>query len=165
MSLGEEADCAPFSLADEEDADIVAVASSLVALSRLRIIPSIPPETVLGDWTLGGMGVGRLTPFAASARASCSRGGGLYLRPSPMFTRSLPFPRLREGGGGGGSGGRSGAMTQWSPSTDRHAHGEPRRFPLVLVRNDGEEFCLGCIGVDERCFCWSTECNVMSHCK
>lgn len=56
-------------------------------------------------------------------------------------------------------------MTQWSPSTDRHAHGESRRFPLVLVRNDGEEFCLGCIGVDERRFCWSTECNVMSHRK
>ena len=56
-------------------------------------------------------------------------------------------------------------MTQLSLLTDRHAHGELLHFPLVLVRNDGEEFCLGCIEVDERRFCQSTACTVMLHHK
>jgi hypothetical protein len=116
------------------------------------------------------MGVGHLTPFAASARASCSRGGGsisLALTDVPSLSSFSPFTRGGGGVGvfGGGSGGHSGARTQWSPSSDRHAHGELRHFPLVLVWNDGDEFCLGCIGVNERRFCRSTACNVMSHRK
>ena len=43
--------------------------------------------------------------------------------------------------------------------------GDLRFIPLVLVRNDKEEFCLGCIGADKRRFCRSTVCNIMSHRK
>ena len=63
MDLGEGAGRAPFLLAGEEEADIVAVASASVALSQLTIIPSVPPDAVSGDWTLGGTGGGRLTLF------------------------------------------------------------------------------------------------------
>ena len=54
----------------------MAVASTSVALSGLTITPSVPPGAVSGDWTYGGMGAGHFSPFAASARASRSRGGG-----------------------------------------------------------------------------------------
>ena len=87
----------------KEDADIVAVASASVALLRLTIIPSVPPDAVSGDWTLGGMGIGRLTLFAASARASCSCGGGSIssaLTDVPSLSSFSPFT----GGGGGGGG-------------------------------------------------------------
>jgi hypothetical protein len=53
----------------------------------------------------------------------------------------------------------------WSPSTDRHAHGKLRCISLILVRNDKEEFCLGCIGTEECCFCRRSLCNIMSHHK
>ncbi len=76
MNLGEEAICAPFLLAAEEEADNMAVASTSVALLGMMITPSIPPDAVSGDRTYGGMGGGQFPPFAASARASCSGGGG-----------------------------------------------------------------------------------------
>jgi len=79
MSLGEEANRAPFLLAAKEDADIVAVASALVALSRLTIIPSVPPDAVSGDWTWGGWGLG-ISPrlWHPHGLLACV-GGGLYL--------------------------------------------------------------------------------------
>ena len=94
VNLGEEAIRAPFSLAAEEEADIMAVALTSVALSGLTITPSVPPGAVSGDWTYGGMGAGRLSPFAASARASRSRGGGSIsstLTKVPSLTSFSPF--------------------------------------------------------------------------
>jgi hypothetical protein len=119
MNLGEEAIRALFLLAAEEEADIMAVASTSVALSGLTITPSVPPDTVSGDWTYGGMGGGRISLFAASARASCSRGGGsisLALTKAPLLASFSPFTGGGVGvffGGGSGSAGAS-----WRPSTD-----------------------------------------------
>ena len=67
------------------------------------------------------------------------------------------------GGFGGGNQGSSGA-TGWSPSMDKHGTGE-LHIPLMWVRNVKAEFCLGCIGMDERRFCRSTACNIVSHWK
>ena len=105
VNLGEAAICAPFLLAAEEEADIMAVASTSVALSGLTITPSVPPEAVSGGWTYGGMGGGRISPFAASAQASRSRRGGSIssaLTDSPLLASSSPFTG---GGAGGGFGG------------------------------------------------------------
>jgi len=77
------------------------VASTSVVLSGLTITPSISPDAVSGDWTYGGMGGGRLSPFAASARASRSRGGGSIssaLTEAPSLASLSPFT---EGGVGG----------------------------------------------------------------
>jgi hypothetical protein len=54
---------------------------------------------------------------------------------------------------------------QWVPSRGRHAYGESHCFPLVRLTNDTPKFCLGCIGTDERRFCQSTACNIVSHKK
>ena len=94
VNLGEEAIRAPFSLAAEEEADIRAVASTSVALSGLTITPFVPPNTISGDWTYGGMGGGRFSPFAASAWASRSRGGGSIssaLTDAPSLASFSPF--------------------------------------------------------------------------
>ncbi len=56
VNLGDEAIRALFLLAAEEEADVMAVASTLVALLGLTITPSVPPSAVSGDWTYGGMG-------------------------------------------------------------------------------------------------------------
>jgi hypothetical protein len=105
MDLGDEgANRIPFLLADKEDDGIGAVPSASVVLSRLTIIPSIPPDAVSGDWTLGGMGGGRITtPLAAPTRAPRLRGSGsmsitLALTDVPLLTSFSPFA----GGGGGG---------------------------------------------------------------
>ena len=101
VNLGEETIRAPFSLAAEEEADNMAVASTSVALSGLTITPSVPPEAASGDWTYGGMGGGRFSPFAASARATHSRGGGSIasaLTEAPSLASFSPFT----GGGVGG---------------------------------------------------------------
>ena len=59
MDLGEGAGRAPFLLAGEEEADIVAVASASVALSQLTIIPSVPAlMQFLGTGPWGERGVG-----------------------------------------------------------------------------------------------------------
>ena len=103
VNLGEEAIRAPFSLAAEEEADIMAVASTSVALSGLTITPSVPPGAVSGDWTYGGMGAGRFSPFAASARASRSRGGGSIssaLTDAPSLASFSPFGGVEVRGGG-----------------------------------------------------------------
>ena len=100
-NLGEEAIRAPFSLTAEEEADNMGVALTSVALSGLKITPSVPPDAVSGDWTYGGMGGGHFPPFAASAWASCSRGGGsisLALTKAPSLASLSPFT----GGGVGG---------------------------------------------------------------
>jgi hypothetical protein len=101
VNLGEAAIRAPFLLAAEEEADIMAVASTSVALSGLTITPSLPPDAVSGDWTYGGLGGGRLSPFAASARASHSCGGSisLALTEAPSLASFSP---LMGGGFGGG---------------------------------------------------------------
>ena len=146
----------------------MAVASTSVALSGLTITPSVPPDAVSGDWTYGGMGGGRFSPFAASARASRSRGGGSIssvLTEAPSLASFSPFTGGGVGGGFGGGGGTGSAGASWRPSTDRHACGESRRIPLIFVRNDREEFCLGCIGDDEYRFCRSTVCNIVTHKK
>ncbi len=94
MKLEEGAGRAPFLLTDEEDEEFVAVASASVALSRLTIVPSVPPDAVSGDWTLGGVGGGHLTSLAASPRASCSRGGGSIssaLTDVPLLASFSPF--------------------------------------------------------------------------
>ena len=168
VNLGEETIRAPFSLAAEEEADNMAVASTSVALSGLTITPSVPPEAASGDWTYGGMGGGRFSPFAASARATRSRGGGSIasaLTEAPSLASFSPFTGGGVGGGFGGGGGTGSAGAAWRPSTDRHACGESRRIPLICVRNDREEFCLGCIGDDEYRFCRSTACNIVKHKK
>ena len=168
VNLGEEAIRAPFLFAAEEEADIMAVASTSVALSGLMITPpSVPPDAVSGDWTYGGMGGGRrISPFAAFARASRLRGGGSIssaLTKAPSLASFSPFTGGGVGGGFGGGSGSAGAS--WRPSTDRHAFGESRLIPLILVRNDREEFCLGCIGDDEYRLCRSTSCNIVKHKK
>lgn len=61
VNLGEAAIRAPFLLAAEEEVDIMAVASTSVALLGLTITPSVPPDAVSGDWTYGGMGGGHLS--------------------------------------------------------------------------------------------------------
>ena len=168
VNLGEEAIRALFSLAAEEEADSMAEALTSVALSGLTITPSVPPDAVSGDWTYGGMGGGRFSPFAASARASRSRGGGSIssaLTEAPSLASFSPFTGGGVGGGFGGGGGTGSAGASWRPSTDRHACGESRRIPLIFVRNDREEFCLGCIGDDEYRFCRSTACNIVKHKK
>jgi hypothetical protein len=166
VNLGEAAIRTPFSLAAEEEADIMAVASTSVALLGLTITPSVPPDAVSGDWTYGGMGGGRLSSFAASARASHSRGGGSISSALTEAPSLASFPPFTGGGVGGGFGGGSGsAGASWRPSTDRHAFGESRRIPLIFVRNDREEFCLGCIGDGEYRFCRSTSCNIVKHKK
>jgi hypothetical protein len=170
VNLGEEAIRAPFSLAAEEEADNMAVASTSVALLGLTITPSVPPDAASGDWTYGGMGSGCFSPFAASARASCSRGGGSIssaLTEAPSLASFSPFTGGGVGGGvgGGGGGGTGSAGASWRPSTDPHTCGESRRIPLIFVRNDREEFCLGCIGDDEYRFCRSTACNIVKHKK
>ena len=139
VNLGEAAIRAPFLLAAEEEADIMAVDLTSVELSGLMITPSIPPDAVSGDWTYGGMGGGRVSPFAASARASCSRGGGsisLALTEAPSLTSFFPFTGGGVGGGFGGDSGSAGAS--WRPSTDQHAFGESRCILLIFVRNDRE---------------------------
>ena len=146
VNLGEEAIRAPFSLAAEEEADNMAVASTSVALLGLTITPSIPPDAVSGDWTYGGMGGGCFSPFAASARASRSRGGGsisLALTEAPSLASFSTFSGGGVGGGFGGGGGTGSAGASWRPSTYRHACGESRHILLIFVRNDREEFCLG----------------------
>jgi hypothetical protein len=78
-----------------------------VALSGLTITPFVPPNTISGDWTYGGMGGGRFSPFAASARASCLRGGGsitLALTDAPSLASFSPFTGGGVGGGFGGGG-------------------------------------------------------------
>ena len=94
VNLREEAIRAPFLLTAEEEADIRAVASTSVVLSGLTITPSVPPDAVSGDWTYGGMGGGRFSPFAASAWASRSRGGGSItsaLIDAPSLASFSPF--------------------------------------------------------------------------
>ncbi len=121
VNLGEEAIHSPFSLDAEEEADIMAVASTSVALSGLTITPSVPPGAVSGDCTYGGMGAGRLSPFAASARASRLRGGGSIssaLTEAPLLASFSPFGGMGVGGGVGGGGGTGSAGTSWRPSTD-----------------------------------------------
>ena len=104
VNLGEAAIRAPFLLAAEEEADIMAVASTSVALSGLTITPSVPPEAVSGGWTYGGMGVDA-SPRLRRPRGHLARVGvGLSLQPSPTLPRLLPFPRSQEGGLGGGLG-------------------------------------------------------------
>ena len=61
VNLGEAAIRAPLLLAAEEEVDIMAVASTSVALLGLTITPSVPPDAVSGDWTYGGVGGGRLS--------------------------------------------------------------------------------------------------------
>jgi hypothetical protein len=171
MDLDDEgANRIPFLLADEEDDGIGAVPLASVALSRLTIIPSIPPDAVSGDWTLGWMGGGRITTsLAAPTKVLRLHGSGsmsitLALTDVPLLASFFPVRGRRWGGGGvGGRNQGLSGMRMCSLSTDRHAHGELRCFLLILVRNDKEEFCLGCIGTDERCFCRSTACNIMSH--
>jgi hypothetical protein len=137
MDLGEGASCAPFSLAYKEEEEIGAVASALVAISWLTIIPSVPSGAVSGDWTIGGMGSGRHTPLAVSKRASHSRGGGsisLALTKAPSLASFSPFTGGGGRGGFGGFGGEnqgSSGVTTWSPWTDRNAHG---RSLLTLGR-------------------------------
>jgi len=147
----------------------MAVALTSVALSGLTITPSVPPEAVSGYWTYGGMGGGRFSPFVVSARASRSRGGGSIssaLTEAPSLASFSPFTGGGVGGGFDGRGGGTGsAGALWKPSTDRHACGESRRIPLIFVRNDRKEFCLGCIGDDEYHFCRSTACNIVKHKK
>jgi hypothetical protein len=53
----------------------------------------------------------------------------------------------------------------WTPSGDCHAMGASLCFPLIKVTNNMAEFCLGCIGTDERHFCRSTACNIVAHKK
>jgi hypothetical protein len=121
----------------------------------------------LGTGPTGGWGVD-VSPLLRHPRGHLAcMGVGLSLRPSARLPRSLPFPRSREGGvGGGGFGGGSGsAGASWRPSTDRHAFRESRSIPLIFVKNDREEFCLGCIGDDEYRFCRSTACNIVKHKK
>ncbi len=96
IDLGEGAGRTPFSLFDEEDEDVVAVALALVVLSQLTIIPSIPSDAVSRNWTLGGMGGGHLTPFAVSTRAI-----SLALTNVPSLAYFPPFTGSSEGGGGG----------------------------------------------------------------
>jgi hypothetical protein len=119
VNLGEAAICAPFLLAAEEEADIMAVALTSVELSSLTITPSVPPDAVSGDWTYGGMGGGHLSPFAASARTSRSRGGGSIFSALTEAPSLAPFSPFKGGGVGGGVGGDSGsAGASWRPSTD-----------------------------------------------
>jgi hypothetical protein len=130
MDLGDKgADRIPFLLADEEDDGIGAVPSALVALSRLTIIPSVPPDAVSGDWTLGGIGGGRImTPLAAPTRAPRLRGSGSMsitsaLTDVPLLASFSPF--AGGGGGGGVGGGKQGlsGTTTWNPTTDRQSQG------------------------------------------
>jgi hypothetical protein len=171
MDLEEGASRAPFLLADKKEEEIVAVALALVAILRLTIVPSIPSGAVSGDWTMGGMESGHHTLLAVSTRASCLHGGGLISLALTEAPSLASFSLFTGGGGRGGFGGLGGenqgssGATMWSPLTDRHAQSELRCIPLVLVRNDKAEFCLGCIGMDEWRFCCSTSCNIMSHCK
>ena len=86
---------------------------------------------------------------------------------------SLPFPHSGGGLGGGGFGGGGGGSVglgepvgaNWLPSMDRHAIGESRHFSLIRITSDRSEFCLGCIGSEERWFCQSTACNMVAHKK
>ena len=56
-----------------------------------------------------------------------------------------------------------GGDDSWTSSGDRHAIGESKCFPLLKVVKDTSKFCLGCIGLDSRQFCWSTACRVVLH--
>jgi hypothetical protein len=66
-------------------------------------------------------------------------------------------------GGGVAAGLDPGGDDSWTSSGDRHAIGESKCFPLLKVVKDTSKFCLGCIGLDSRQFCWSTACRVVLH--
>jgi hypothetical protein len=119
-----------FTLSDEEvdleGEDEVALAS--VALSSLQILPSLAPCTS-GSWDLLGIGGGRCTPLAASARSSClrrSRSVLLALTDVRSLASFSPFAVGLVGGGVGVGMGLGTDRDGWRPSGDGHAMGELR---------------------------------------
>ena len=84
------------------------------------------------------------------------------LTEAPSLSTFSPFS-VKGLGGGVAAGLDPGGDDSWTSSGDRHAIGESKCFPLLKVVKDTSKFCLGCIGLDSRQFCWSTACRVVLH--
>jgi hypothetical protein len=81
----------------------------------------------------------------------------------PSLSSFSPFAGgVGEGGGGIVVGG---GLILWTPWQDRHLMGKSFHFPLIKIKNNVKECCLGCIGTDERRFFQRTVCNMVAHRK
>jgi hypothetical protein len=160
---------ARFLLNDDEDVGDAALASASVGFLGLTIVPAQPPSAS-GSWGVIGMGGIGTAPLAATLRATCSQSSvseSSVRTDMPSISSPLLFAAGRVGRGGGGLGGfvGGGDGDGWCPLSDANSIGKSKRIQLVLVKSTKTQICFGCIGMDERHFCWSNQCSVRAHKK
>ena len=160
---------ARFLLNDDEDLSDTVLASASVVFWGLTIVTTQPPSASR-SWDVVVMRRIGTALLMATSRASCSQSSvsnSSVLTDMPLISPLLLFVAGRISRGGGVLGGFvvCGDCDGWRPSSDANLIGKSKHIQLVLVKNTSTQLCFGCIGTDERHFCWSNQCSVRAHKK